>query len=439
MKTNTEFKRDISIDRARGCAILVLIFFELLWDFFPNSYLSRAFDHAPDIFTITSGNYYNSTGFFVAPNIKFSDFGAVGFLCLIALTIIQSYNRKIKKLGKKNAFKQFFLRYIYILDIGILFSLFGIAYDEIIYIWPMYIFFIIFIIFVFLSLIYFIFKNKNVRKWIQIVLIIFGCYGILYNTINTLCLCLGLTEKYFGFWGVLQHIGFAGIIVSVIFYFLKNNTTKNRFFIGILILLIFTIFHETTLPWLANNSIITNNIKLLDIMSDGGVIGGIAYSGVLLVLTVFSDWYHEDTKKGFLFLIISVVLCILVTLYLKQSFIALDGSSNIFTLGYTKHFIPNKGSISPTYLLYAMTGVQIIFYIFIIFSKISLKFDLFCFVGKNPIIIYTLSFLLIKIFMLFNRFIILNNFILVVENILIFFCLIILGYYLNKKNIVIKI
>ena len=442
MKTNTEFKRDISIDRCRGVELLLLIVFETIWEIFKGTNVSNYLDHSPDIFTLSSGVITKTRGFYLAPNIKFADVGAVGYIFLISLTIVQSYKRRLQKDGEEKTYKKMCSRYVYMIAIGSILSLLKIAYDEIIYIWPAYIFAILFILFIILFIFYLLFKDARLKQWMHYTMLAIGFYAIIYNSLNTIFLCFGLTEKYFGFWGVLQHIGIAGLITIFTMHKLKNNDTINRFFVGIIILLIFTFFHETTLPFLAKNTLITSNIKLLDIMSDGGIIGGFAYGGLLLICTSVSDIYNLSKKKYFIVSLIFLIICIITTIYIRKSFVALDGSDNLFTAGFSKHLTPNKGSISPTYLLYTITLQQILFILIILFKNVNVKFDILKYVGKNPIIMYIYSLLIIRIFVLLNKYIIntfISTHILILEVVFIILSAIGLLVYLDKKDIIFKI
>ena len=118
MKNN---KRDLNIDRYRGLYVLLMIIFGLLSSFNSFGALQDAVEHAPDTFPKTQEEieYQNDNHpIYLLPNLAIADCSPGPFFLLISYSLIPSYERKIKKYGKKKALQLTAGRYIAFIGIG---------------------------------------------------------------------------------------------------------------------------------------------------------------------------------------------------------------------------------------------------------------------------------------------------------------------------------
>ncbi len=401
---NKKIVRNISIDRFRGLLIFSMIFFQLLEHFKKLGVFATISLHAPDSFIKTADQIANGfKGIFILPNLTLADLIAPAFIFTIGLTIVGSYNRKWKEYGKKEALLMMLERYLIFIGIGIMMTSINVLIDgelnngffDLVDI-PIFALTISVLV---LGLLRLIFKKKDfskvlskIMKWIVIFL---GTCGIVITFINTLFVILGISEVNFGYWLVLQHIGLAGIVALLVMALSKDNRTSYRLIMGVLILLLFTIFHETTLPTLHNYKNVLNNMNVVDNTADGGFIGGVAYGGLLLIFTAIADIYNKDKRKFRIISLLLIIPTIIVILYATSTFKAWDGTNSIFTAGLSKHLSINKGSISPSYLMICLFASSFAFMIVDLFSNCKLKFDFLSIWGRNPIIMYILEFTIV--------------------------------------------
>lgn len=395
-------ERNISIDRFRGLIVFLMVFFQLLEHFPSLGKLAEVSVHSPDCVNMAKkvllSEIIKIKGIYLLPNMTLADFIAPAFIFAISLTFIPSYKRKIEKFGKKIATKLMLERYTIIVGLGMMMTGINCIIDGDFSILAIIIEFIT-IISVLLGLIWLFTKKNKVGKFISKILkyltLLVGVIGIAIVLYNAILYVTGLSEINLGFWLVFQHIGLAGIVATLVMYFSKNNSTSYRLIMGLLILGLFTIFHETALPTLKNNLLITNNMRLIDNTADGGFIGGLAYGGMLLLFTVFSDLYYKNVdrfRKWVLALLIPVGILLI---YNAFNFTAYDGSNNLLTAGLSNHFTINKGSISPGYLLVTLFSSTAMFMIVDLFKNKKLKFDFLAIWGENPLLVYLLEFGLI--------------------------------------------
>ena len=156
--------------------------------------------------------------------------------------------------------------------------------------------------------------TAKIKELLKYTILFMGIYNIALDLLNTILVILGYTEEFFGYWGVLEHIGITGLITIFIISKLKSNSSKERLVLGIIIMIAYTIFHESTLPTLINNSIVDNNMRIIDLFPDGGILGGIGYTSMLLILTYIMDMYKTNKKKYYLS-IFTLGICYIIIIY----------------------------------------------------------------------------------------------------------------------------
>lgn len=126
-------------------------------------------------------------------------------------------------------------------------------------------------------------------------LICVGILGIILVFANSMLLCMGKINYSFGYWRTLHHIGFAGLLVLpivVVDYVKKSN--KAKIISSIILFGLYTIFHESDL----NSDAFTSNRELIDIIADGGFIGGFGWAIQLLIFMIFANVYFKN-KNAF--------------------------------------------------------------------------------------------------------------------------------------------
>ncbi len=164
-------------------------------------------------------------------------------------------------------------------------------------------------------------------------------------------------------WGVLQAIGGAGLVTLLVISF----PARIRFGLGLCLLAVYQIFLNAF--WM--QTVIHS--------PHGGLVGTLSWSVVLILSTVFGDVYHNrDTRRYFPLAVLLVFL-----------------AGTALTL-----VVPiSKNRVSASYDLVAVGVSGIIFFEFYI-TKLKLHF--FSAWGKNPILLFSLSYLLIGLFTLPN-------------------------------------
>lgn len=441
-------KRDLNIDRYRGLLVILMIIFGLLTSFNSFGALHNAAEHAPDTFpkTIEEIEYQRENHpIYVSPNLAIADLSPGPFFLMIAFTLLPSYNRKVKKYGKSKAIKMLTERYISLIGIGsCTYTICAFLYEYTFHVLSYGL--VVLTTFVILLLLGYLFllalKSKSnlkeqIKEITKYTILFMGIYTIILNVINTILVILGYTENFFGYWGVLEHIGFAGLIVLFIIKKLKNNSSKERLICGILILIIYTIFHETTLPTLANNTLVNNNMRIIDLFPDGGIIGGIGYASMLLIFTYIMDMYKTNKKKYYISFLIIAILHTISYIYVAYNFIPWDSSLTFLSSGISKHLTVSKESISPTYIIIDMLATLVVFEQICLLKKFKPKFDLLNILGRNGILLFILEFILIQTLGFITKDIPLA--IAILESIVIFSILIFIANELYKKDIIIKV
>ena len=116
-------KRNISIDRYRGLIVFLMIFFQMLAHFENLGVLTHISVHAPNFLIDAPGNIEKAlNGIYFLPNMTLADIIAPAFMFAIGLTLVSSYKRRVKSMGKKKAIKSLIERYLILVGIGVMFN-----------------------------------------------------------------------------------------------------------------------------------------------------------------------------------------------------------------------------------------------------------------------------------------------------------------------------
>lgn len=423
--------RILSIDRFRGTVIFCMVIFQFIAYFDNLGVISNISSHAPD-----------ANAIYIFPNYAIADVIAPMFILAIGLTYVPSFRRRAERDGTKAAVLHFVCRNLTLIGIGVCMNgINNILNGET---EPLNMVIIVLTVGVLVSgiltLILGAFKAKKAKKVcskiLQIILLVMGVAGIVITTVNFIMLCLGKTADSYGYWLVLHHIGFAGLVALPFVAISANNGTggATRLISGISILVLFAVFHEGDL----SGDLFANNMELVDVVADGGLAGGFAYGAMMLIYTFFAELYYKN-KKTFL---ISVgvfalpVIAILVGVYMTLP-AGLDTYANALST-----FLPiNKGSISPSYVLVSMLLSLIAFIVYDCFNFYKGKFDPLMWWGKNPILLYIIEFGFIGALTaflgdLFGTLPVAPSIIIVL---VVTVLLTTVAYLLNKKNIILKL
>ena len=393
-------ERNISIDRFRGIIIFLMILFQLLGNYVNLGFLSRICVHSPNYFITLpdalEGNLQKAVdGIYILPNMTIADIIAPAFMFAIGLTIVSSYKRRVKEMGKKKAVISLIKRYLILLGLGVFFNgintiLGGEVFDNETPFSDILVF-ILTISAIITFLLSVIFRKKTILKDInKSIFMILGIFGIGISIFNFIEHLFTNSIYNYGYWNTLQHIGLSCIITILIISMFKKDSTKKRLIASIILFIIFTIYHELPL-----NAKGIKNVILIDYITDGGFIGALAYSSLLLMYTVIADIYNKDRNKFRKIVGIMIIPVTLLVLYVMYTFNAYDGSNRLFTAGTNEYFMINKGSISPSYLIVSLFISSFMFMIVDLFKDIKLKFDFFEIWGKSPILMYILEFFVV--------------------------------------------
>jgi len=173
-------------------------------------------------------------------------------------------------------------------------------------------------------------------------------------------------------WGVLQAIGFSGLVVMG--FVLRK--TWIRFVVGTGILIAY--------------QILLNKFWLKEVLGSnhGGLLGAFSWAGMLMLSTVIADLFHDKKLKYSLYLIFSIfTLTIGVCLH-------------IFSPVY---FPISKNRVSISYDLVSLGIAALIFFLFHIVNDIAkIKSGFLTSFGKNPLLLYIAHYFLLAIFYLPN-------------------------------------
>jgi predicted acyltransferase len=160
-------------------------------------------------------------------------------------------------------------------------------------------------------------------------------------------------------WGVLQAIGCAGLLTLMVILL----PTGIRFGVGLGLLALYQILLDNY--WL----------DMVLRSPHGGLVGALSWSALLIIATVFGDLYHnEDRRKYFPFLsFLFLVAGFALSLVVPVSKTRVSASYDLITLG--------------------VSGL-----VFSEFYLTNLNLNYFSAWGQNPILLYSLSYLLIGLF-----------------------------------------
>ncbi|MHA2017622.1 MAG: hypothetical protein ACTSXY_05020, partial [Promethearchaeota archaeon] len=167
-------------------------------------------------------------------------------------------------------------------------------------------------------------------------------------------------------WGVLQAIGFAGLI-TLIFINLRNLA---RFIISLFLLILYQILSNISI-YINGNQMVISDLILNDV--HGGIIGGFGWAIMMLISTVIGELF--ENKRFVKILIIGVILTIL-------------GASFSVIWGISKH------RVNISYIILS-TGLASLLFCLLwwIFDEKALthgKGFIFQPQGKNPFALYIL-------------------------------------------------
>ena len=394
-------ERNISIDRFRGIIIFLMILFQLLGNYVNLGFLSRICVHSPNYFITLpdalEGNLQKAVdGIYILPNMTIADIIAPAFMFAIGLTIVSSYKRRVKEMGKKKAVMSLIKRYLILLGLGVFFNgvnsvLGGEVFDNETPFSDILVF-ILTISAIITFILSVIFRKKTILKDInKYIFMLLGIFGIGISIFNFIEHLFTNSIYNYGYWNTLQYIGLSCIITILIISMFKKDSTKKRLIASIILFIIFTIYHELPL-----NAKGIKNVILIDYITDGGFIGALAYSSLLLMYTVLADIYNKDRNKFRKIVFVILIPVMLLIIYVMYTFNAYDGSNRLFTAGTNEYFMINKGSISPSYLIVSLFISSFMFMIVDLFKDIKLKFDFFEIWGKSPILMYILEFFVVE-------------------------------------------
>ncbi len=374
-------ERILSIDRFRGTVIFCMIVFQFIANFNNLGVISHISSHAPDAEAI-----------YFLPNFAIADIVAPMFIFAIALSYIPSFRRRQERESTKAAVIHFLNRYLTLIGIGIVMNGINNILDgdsqPLNYAMIALTALILVVGIITLILMAVKCKAKKVFSKILGVLIVFaGVAGIVIALVNFIMLCAGVTSDSLGYWLVLHHIGFAGLVALPFALVKGKKGTAVRFVGGFLMLALFALFHEGDL----SGDLFANNLELVDCVADGGFAGGFAWGAMLILFTAFADIYYESKKK---FVAATAIYLIPVAAILIGIFKTLPETEGF--AGALSTFLPiNKGSVSPSFVLISVALGLVIFNIYDLFNFYKGKFDPLSWWGKNPILLYIIEFAVI--------------------------------------------
>ena len=179
-------------------------------------------------------------------------------------------------------------------------------------------------------------------------------------------------------------------------------------------------------------------IFLIDVVADGGLSGGFAYGGMLLIYTFFADMYYESKKNYFISL---GIFAVPVAALIAAVFATLPEGTTAWA-GALSSFLPiNKGSVSPSYVIITAFISLVAFAVYDAFNFYKSRFDPLAWYGKNPILLYIIEFAVIgginaALGDFFKTASVLVSAIIVIVTVAL---LTLFAYVLNKKNVVLKL
>lgn len=166
-------------------------------------------------------------------------------------------------------------------------------------------------------------------------------------------------------WGLLQAIGFAGLITMVFI----RVPMRLRWIPGVVLLAVYQVLLDRF--WLSNVLQATH----------GGLEGALGWGAMLILATVLGDVFHnESTRKWFPDISIGMLL---------------TGLALALLVPVSKH------RISASYVVITLGGSGIIFWIFhLLEERVGRTIRLLIMWGRNPLVLYVLHGLLLGLFVM---------------------------------------
>ena len=364
-KTETKRERIVCIDRFRGTAIFAMIFFQAAERFSSLGVLSRIANHLLD------------EGIVIMPGMVLADIVAPIFFLVIALNYIPSFRQRAGRDGKKAAYLHFVIRYLAILGFGCciktienVFDGQTDAFDTICLVCT-----VIALVSGIATLLLGISEKTAraravVRKILIASLAAAGAICIVSSSVNAYQIFYLDTHK--NYWGVLQSIGAAGLIMLL---FVESGAAVRGAAAGFLFV-IYAFFHE-----------IPGNMELIDVDVQGGLSGILGWTSMLLAFSVMADLYYRDraARRGGR------------TGAAAHSY--LIGLAVLVVLGITGGllFVVNKGSVSPGYILVNLPISAFLFWLFSLTDGWEPRLRPLTWWGISPVIMYLLQYLLVDV------------------------------------------
>ncbi len=208
-------------------------------------------------------------------------------------------------------------------------------------------------------------------------------------------------------WGVLQAIGAAGLIGLAVI----RLPSVYRWLIGAGILIVYQIILDYFLLDLTLRS------------PHGGLFGSVAWGAMLILGTTMADLFHDEEKRKW-FMPVSAALLLL-------------GIGLAFLLPVSKH------RVSSSYVLIS-TGISAILFALFYFlaGRFKMNLHLLDAWGKNPLALYIMHYLLIGIFYLPGipfLYAAAPLWLVLLEILFLIFTLTLIAYWMERRNIIIKI
>ena len=355
-------ERIVCIDRLRGIIIFAMIFFQLLKRFDSLGILSRIASH--DI----------ETGILIMPGMVIADIIAPLFFMAISLNYIPSLKSRIARDGRRAAYGHFILRYLDLIGFGFALRIIDIIVNDD-NVWYQIASFVIVVIALLAGIGLLVSSLvKNAKRFGEI------CQKTLFTTLAVLgiiCCIVSSVDAYRIFyleqssqkyWGVLQSIGGAGLLVLLF----AEAGAVIRTCAAVTIFGTFSFIHE--LPGF---------MEKIDVDVQGGVTGILGWGSMMLAFTVLADlfWHDRDMKK-------QGKKGIMANAYLL-------GTAVTIALGIfgACTFTINKGSVSPGYILVSLPICAVGFWLISLTDAWQPKFNFFIWWGTSPIIMYLLQYI----------------------------------------------
>ncbi len=378
---NSLSNRNAAIDRFRGIVIFSMIFFQFVAHFKNLGVFANISSHAPD-----------ENAIYVFPNFSVADIVAPMFILAIGLTFLPSLYKRMERDGVKAAVIHCVQRYMLFIGIGVFMNgvndvLDGKFDDKLClsFIIPTILTLVLFIVWLVLKIAKVKKAASVIGKAAGVLLVVLGVYGVVLALVNSVMLVTGKTSESFGHWLVLHHIGFAGL-VALPFVLIKGKfASVIRLAGGLALFTVYALFHEGNL----SGDLFNSNMELIDVVADGGFIGGFGWGAMLILFLFFADLYYKNKKN---FYIALGVFAVPVLAFIVASFMSLpEGYTSL--AGQTGSVLPiNKGSVSPGFIIIATFMSLVVFTIFDLFNFYKLSFDPLSWWGKNPMLMYCLEF-----------------------------------------------